>query len=45
MLLKNVQDGISRLLGNQAIQKTKVETDLLDTLYKDIELIPISPIN
>ena len=26
MLLKNVQD------GNQAIQKAKVETDLLDTL-------------
>ena len=34
MLLKNVQDGISRPLGNRAIQKTKVETDLLDTLYK-----------
>ena len=33
MLLKNVQDGISRPLGNQAFQKTKVETDLLDTLY------------
>ena len=33
MLLKNVQDGISRPLGNRAIQKTKVETDLLDTLY------------
>ena len=36
MLLKNVQDGISRPLGNQAIQKTKVETDLLDTLYKSL---------
>ena len=35
MLLKNVQDGISRHLGNRAIQKTKVETDLLDTLYKE----------
>ena len=33
MLLTNVQDGISRPLGNGAIQKTKVETDLLDTLY------------
>ena len=33
MLLKNVQDGISRPQGNRAIQKTKVETDLLDTLY------------
>ena len=31
-LLKNVQDGIYRPLGNRAIQKTKGETDLLDTL-------------
>ena len=31
-LLKNVQDGISRPLGSQEIQKTKVERVLLDTL-------------
>ena len=31
-LLNNVQDGIYRPLGSQEIQKTKVETDLLDTL-------------
>ena len=31
--LKNVQDGISRPLGSQEIQKTKVERVLLDTLY------------
>ena len=32
--LKNVQDEISRPLGSREIQKTKVETVLLDTLYK-----------
>ena len=32
--MKNVQDGISRPLGSQEIQKTKVETVLWDTLYK-----------
>ena len=32
-LLKNVQDVISRPLGSQEIQKTKVERVLLDTLY------------
>ena len=31
-LLKNVQDGISRPQGSREIQKTKVGTDLLDTL-------------
>ena len=40
MLLKNVQDGISRPLGNRTIQKTKVETDLLDTLYFSENYIP-----
>ena len=34
-LLKNVQDGISRPPGSREIQKTKVETDLLDTLYNN----------
>ena len=33
MTSKNVQDGISRLLGSREIQKTKVSTVLLDTLY------------
>ena len=33
-LLKNVQDGVSRPLGGQEIQKTKVGTVLPDTLYK-----------
>ena len=37
-LLKNVQDGISRPLGSLEIQKTKVETDLLDTLYNIIHI-------
>ena len=32
-LLKNVQDRISKLLGGREIQKTKVYTVLLDTLY------------
>ena len=32
-LLENVKDGISRPIGSREIQKTKVETDLLDTLY------------
>ena len=32
-LRENVQDGISGPLGNRAFKKTKVETDLLDTLY------------
>ena len=32
-MLKNVQDGISRPLVSREIQKTKVETDLVDTLY------------
>ena len=32
-LLGNVQDGISRPLGSQEIQKTKVETVLMDTVY------------
>ena len=31
--LKNVQDEISRPQGSREIQKTKVETVLLDTLY------------
>ena len=31
-LLKNVQDGISRPLGSQEIQETKVATVLRDTL-------------
>ena len=31
-LWENVKDGISRPIGSQEIQKTKVETDLLDTL-------------
>ena len=31
-LLKNVQDEVSRPLGGREIQKTKVETVLLDTL-------------
>ena len=38
--LKNVQDGISRPLGSQEIQKTKVEHVLLDTLY-DVITIPL----
>ena len=32
-VLKNVLDGISRPLGSQQIQKTKVGTVLVDTLY------------
>ena len=32
-LLKNVQDGISRPLGSQEIQETKVATVSRDTLY------------
>ena len=32
-LLKNFQDGISRPLGSQEIQETKVATVLRDTLY------------
>ena len=31
-LWENVKDGISRPIGSREIQKTKVETDLLDTL-------------
>ena len=31
--LKNVQDEISRPLGSREIQKTKVETVLVDTLH------------
>ena len=31
--MKNVQDEVSRPLGGREIQKTKVETVLLDTLY------------
>ena len=34
-LLKNVQDRISKPLGGREIQKTKVYTVLLDTLYFD----------
>ena len=33
MVWENVKDGVSRPIGSQEIQKTKVETDLLDTLY------------
>ena len=32
-LWENVKDGISRPIGSRGIPKTKVETDLLDTLY------------
>ena len=35
-LLKNVQDGVSRPQGSQEIQKTKVETVLVDTLYMNV---------
>ena len=31
-LFKNIQDGIFRPLGSREIQKTKVETVLVDTL-------------
>ena len=37
--LKNVQDGIPRLLGSREIQKTKVSTVLLDTLYNQPTLV------
>ena len=37
--MKNVQDGISRPLGSREIQKTKVGTDLLDTLYISIYVL------
>ena len=34
--MKNVHDGISRPIGSKEIQKTKVETLLVDTLYKEL---------
>ena len=42
--LKNVQDEISRPLGSREIQKTKVETVLVDTLYnrlphREVEIV------
>ena len=40
--MKNVQDRVSRPLGGREIQKTKVETVLLDTLYVS-EYFPTSP--
>ena len=40
--LKNVQDEISRPLGIREIQKTKVETVLVDTLYVKWLIFPIT---
>ena len=41
-LLKNVQDGVSRPLGSREIQKTKVETVLVDQTNVNI-VLQISP--